>query len=109
MASAPELSALKLNVKKKKKKKEKKKKEKDDKRKKKRLEEESSSVSSESSTSTDASDFRLAALPQGVEKLQRLHQEHPGSLANLTLKRYSRPATAVMGGERHQEVRDSQQ
>lgn len=98
VASAPELSALKLNVKKKKKKKEKKKKEKDDKRKKKRLEEESSSVSSESSTSTDGSDFRLAALPQGVEKLQRLHQEHPGSLANLTLKRFNELLQRSTGG-----------
>lgn len=109
VASAPELSALKLNVKKKKKKKEKKKKEKDDKRKKKRLEEESSSVSSESSTSTDGSDFRLAALPQGVEKLQRLHQEHPGSLANLTLKRFNELLQRSMGGNGIRKSGSSQQ
>jgi len=58
---------------------------------------EGSSASSESS-STSESLFRLAALPQGVDRLHRLHQERPGALANLTLKRFQELLNRSNGG-----------
>lgn len=88
VATAPELSALKMKVQKKKKKKSDKKDKKGKKDKKKSGSGDSSS-SSDSTSSSEDSVFRLAALPQGVEKLQRLHQERPGALANLTLRRFN--------------------
>eukprot|EP00438_Fugacium_kawagutii_P002558 Skav209851 [mRNA] locus=scaffold1684:51925:52719:+ [translate_table: standard] len=50
--------------------------------------ESSHSGSSSSSSGSSSSVFRIAALPQGVEKLHRLHQERPGALANATLQRF---------------------
>lgn len=45
---------------------------------------------SSSSESSDRSDslFQLAALPTGTEKIHRLHEERPGTLANLTLLKF---------------------
>lgn len=89
-AAPPEASALRFEIdKKKKKKRKKKKKDKDEKTK--------SSDSSESS-STDGSVFRLAALPKGVEKLQTLHQDQPGALANATLRRFNELLSRSVGG-----------
>ena len=34
-------------------------------------------------------DFRLSSLPEGFDRIERLHCKHPGALANLTLKRYA--------------------
>eukprot|EP00438_Fugacium_kawagutii_P000277 Skav206174 [mRNA] locus=scaffold3494:124406:139670:+ [translate_table: standard] len=91
---APESSssALKMgrSAKKKKKKKEKKEKRKE-KKKVKELGDKGVSSDSDSSCSSSGSSssvFRIAALPQGVDKLHRLHQERPGSLANATLQRF---------------------
>ena len=74
-----------------KKKKKKKKKDKGKKARKEKVDEESSSEepeeSSSSSSSSDESLFRLAALPQGVDRIHRIHEKRPGALANMTLKR----------------------
>ena len=80
-APAPELSALRLQSLKEDKKKKKKKN-------KKRKSEKDSEESSESSSTSSGSLFHLAAMPRGVEKIQRLHQNKPGLLANVTLKRF---------------------
>ena len=82
-APAPELSALRLQSLKEDKKKKKKKN-------KKRKAEKDSEESSESSSSSSGSLFHLAAMPRGVEKIQRLHQDKPGLLANVTLKEVRR-------------------
>eukprot|EP00438_Fugacium_kawagutii_P018736 Skav212365 [mRNA] locus=scaffold3038:155752:165688:+ [translate_table: standard] len=92
-APEPELSALKMRSdrdkkKRDKKKKKKKKEKKKSKKSKKDASGSSGSDDSESSSSSTGSLFRLAALPQGVDKLHRLHQEKPGALANLTLRRF---------------------
>lgn len=88
-APEPELSALKMRSDGNKKKKDKKKKKKNkSKKSKKNASGSSGSDDSESSSSSTGSLFRLAALPQGVDKLHRLHQEKPGALANLTLRRF---------------------
>ena len=42
---------------------------------------------SPSSSSSSGSLFRSAALPRGMERLRRLHQKRPGSLASLSLLR----------------------
>ena len=96
-AAAPELSALKMPRGKKDRDKKKKKREAKAKKRTQRSGD-SSSTSSSSSGSSEGSVFRLAALPQGVEKLQRLHQERPGTLANLTLKRFSELLNRSVGG-----------
>ena len=83
-APAPELSALRLQSLKEDRKKKKKKKKKH----KKRKSDKDSDDSSESSSTSSGSLFHLAAMPRGVEKIQRLHQEKPGLLANVTLKRF---------------------
>eukprot|EP00435_Cladocopium_sp_Y103_P054338 s394_g17.t1 len=48
----------------------------------------SSEEETDSPSSSDESLFQLAALPQGVDRLHRIHQERPGALANLTLQRF---------------------
>eukprot|EP00435_Cladocopium_sp_Y103_P038404 s1263_g10.t1 len=60
--------------------------------------EDSSDDSSSTSSSSSASLFRLAALPQGTERLHRLHQERPGALANLTLRRFQELLQRSTGG-----------
>ena len=91
-AAEPELSALKMPQGKKDGKKKKRKK-----RRAKGHEDGATSSSSSSDTSSEESVFRLAALPQGVEKLQRLHQEKPGTLANLTLRRFNELLSRSVG------------
>ena len=96
-AAAPELSALKMPRGKKESDKKKKKREAKAKKRTQRSGD-SSSSSSSNSGSSEGSVFRLAALPQGVEKLQRLHQERPGTLANLTLRRFNELLNRSVGG-----------
>ena len=91
--SVPEVSALKMVEKKKKKKKKSKKSKKKDKK-----EKEDESSSSESSSSSGGSLFQVAALPQGVDKLQKLHAQKPGWLANVTLRRFSELLNRNTGG-----------
>ena len=79
----PDLSALRMNADKRKKKKKKKK----DKKHREGKDKRDSSSSSDLSSTTDSL-FHLAAMPVGIQKLERLHQEKPGALANLTLKRF---------------------
>ena len=98
-AAAPELSALKMPRGKKESDKKKKKKKREAKAKKRTQRSgDSSSSSSSNSGSSEGSVFRLAALPQGVEKLQRLHQERLGTLANLTLRRFNELLNRSVGG-----------
>lgn len=97
-AAAPELSALKLPQKSKGEKKKKKRKQRSRRKEKEESQGSSTSSSSSGGSSTEESVFRLAALPQGVDKLQRLHQERPGVLANLTLKRFSELLSRSVGG-----------
>ena len=92
-AAEPELSALKM-LKGKKKEKQKKKR---NKRRHKEQDVSATSSSSSSDSSSEGSVFRLAALPQGVEKLQRLHQDKPGTLANLTLQRFNELLSRSLG------------
>eukprot|EP00438_Fugacium_kawagutii_P019691 Skav233093 [mRNA] locus=scaffold3948:8226:9719:+ [translate_table: standard] len=81
-------SALRLRrSKKKKSKKKKKKKEKASKKEGKGARSESSSDDSDDSSS-DGSVFRMAPLPEGIERLKRTHLKRPGRLADLTLQRY---------------------
>ena len=54
----------------------------------KNVDDETSEVSTPTTDSSEESLFQLAALPQGVDRLHRLHQERPGALANLTLQRF---------------------
>jgi hypothetical protein len=77
----PRLSALDLPQKKKKKK--------EDKKKKKSRSSSSDSIRPRSPSSSSSSGllFHSAALPRGMERLRRLHQKHPGSLASVTLLR----------------------
>ena len=66
-----------------------------------------SSEDTTTSTSSSESLFRLAALPEGTERLHRLHQERPGMLANLTLRRFHELLQRSTGGgaaERDQEM-----
>ena len=93
-AAQPATSALALQSgdKKKKKKKDdkgkKKKKSKKEKDKGKQDEDSSSEDEEDSdSSSSTGSLFRLAALPQEVARIHRLHEKRPGALANVTLKR----------------------
>lgn len=75
----PMLSALELSSLTKREKKRKGKKKKDEKERKKER---------SSSTSSSESDlFRSAALPKGIERLRRVHQERPGRIASLSLLR----------------------
>lgn len=69
------------------------------KKKKDRKEKKKEKVSSESSsdTSTSSSLFHLAALPKGVERLHRLHEERPGAIANSTLRRFNVLLNQSMG------------
>ena len=99
-AAAPVSSALKMartDQKKAKKKKKTSKKKRGRKNEEKSSQDKGSSASSESS-STSESLFRLAALPQGVDRPHRLHQERPGALANLTLKRFQELLNRSNGG-----------
>eukprot|EP00435_Cladocopium_sp_Y103_P011686 s2887_g3.t1 len=41
-----------------------------------------------SDESTDGSVFRVAPLPEGIDRLKRTHLKQPGRLADLTLQRY---------------------
>lgn len=59
------------------------------KKKKKKAKKEKDSTGSESDSSSTSSLFRLAALPKGVERLHRLHEERPGAIANSTLRRFN--------------------
>ena len=68
------------------------------KKKKKDKDEKTKSSDSSESSSTDGSVFRLAALPKGVEKLQTLHQDQPGALANATLRRFNELLSRSVGG-----------
>ena len=54
--------------------------------------------SSSSSSGSDGSVFRMAALPKGVERLRRVHQDHPGRLASLTLLRLQELLQRAQGG-----------
>ena len=56
------------------------------------------SSGSSGSTSTSESLFRLAALPQGVDRLHKLHQERLGALPNLILKRFQELLNRSNGG-----------
>ena len=58
----------------------------------------SSDESSSTTSSSSDSLFRLAALPQGTDRLHRLHQERPGVLANLTLRRFQELLERSTGG-----------
>eukprot|EP00435_Cladocopium_sp_Y103_P017149 s1363_g4.t1 len=58
----------------------------------------SDSDDDESSSGTPESLFQLATLPQGVERLHRLHQEKPGALADLTLRRFQELLNRSIGG-----------
>ena len=58
----------------------------------------SSDESSSTASSSSDSLFRLAALPQGTDRLHRLHQERPGMLANLTLRRFQELLQRSVGG-----------
>ena len=60
--------------------------------------EESDSGDDETSSSSSGSLFQLAALPQGVDRLHRLHQEKPGALADLTLRRFQELLNRSIGG-----------
>eukprot|EP00438_Fugacium_kawagutii_P030645 Skav221851 [mRNA] locus=scaffold1175:37676:39176:+ [translate_table: standard] len=82
-------SALKLRRTKKKKKKVKKKK-KNEKKKRKDGKDDAEGSTSDDSTdsSSDESVFRVAPLPEGIDRLKRTHLKKPGRLANLTLQRY---------------------
>ena len=50
---------------------------------------EKESSGSDSETSSSSSLFHLAALPKGVDRLHRLHEERPGAIANATLRRFN--------------------
>ena len=58
------------------------------KRKKKTRKDRKDSSVSGSGSSDEESVFRLASLPEGVDKLRELHERKPGHLANVTLMRY---------------------
>lgn len=58
----------------------------------------SDSEDDETSTSSTGSLFQLAALPQGVDRLHQLHQEKPGALADLTLRRFQELLNRSTGG-----------
>ena len=58
----------------------------------------SSDESSSTTSSSSDSFFRLAALPPGTDRLHRLHQERPGVLANLTLRRFQELLERSTGG-----------
>ena len=65
---------------------------------KKKRSKESGSQQSSSSTSSDSDSlFRVAALPQGVEKLHRLHEEKPGWLADMTLRKFQELLQRTLG------------
>eukprot|EP00438_Fugacium_kawagutii_P004226 Skav215958 [mRNA] locus=scaffold226:1048162:1051189:+ [translate_table: standard] len=82
-------SALKLRRTKKKKKKNKKKKKKEKKKRKDGKDDAEGSTSDDSTdSSSDESVFRVAPLPEGIDRLKRTHLKKPGRLANLTLQRY---------------------
>ena len=92
-------SALSLKNKDEEKRKKKKKKKKDKKEKKKEAKDESSSSYSDSGTSSSTGSlFRIAALPQGVDRIHRLHQQRPGALADLTLRRFQELLSRAIGG-----------
>ena len=79
----------------------KKKKEKKEKKKKEKGKKESSGSDDdeyESSSSESDSLFQLAALPQGVDRIHRIHQEKPGALADLTLRRFRELLNRSIGG-----------
>ena len=48
----------------------------------------SSSEGSSDGSSDDSSVFRVAPLPEGIDRLKRTHLKRPGRLADLTLQRY---------------------
>ena len=105
-AKDPMGSALKMkseSLHKSKKKKVKTSKEKKKKKKKRSGDDDEMSISSEggespSPSSSDDSVFRLAALPEGVDRLHRIHQERPGTLADMTLRRFQELLSRSIGG-----------
>ena len=103
-APLPTGSALKLKGDDLKKKKKKRKRDSEKKRKSKKEKaskgssEESDSGDDETSSSSSGSLFQLAALPQGVDRLHRLHQEKPGALADLTLRCFQELLNRSIGG-----------
>lgn len=50
---------------------------------------EGTSSDSDDDGSSSSSLFRFAALPKGVDRLHRLHEERPGAIANVTLRRFN--------------------
>jgi hypothetical protein len=52
-----------------------------------------------SSSDSDGPDFRIASLPEGVERLLQIHEQKPGALANYTLQRYREILDRSTGGE----------
>ena len=98
-APVPAGSALKMTKGDKKKKKSKKRSDKKKKRERNDKKDGSSGTSSDEDTSSsEDSLFRLAALPEGVDRLHRLHQERPGALGNLTLRRFQELLNRSTGG-----------
>ena len=69
----------------------------DDKKKKKKKKRDGGNSDSSSDSSED-SVFHLAALPRGVERLRRIHQQKPGKLASLTLLRLQELLMRAQGG-----------
>ncbi|CAE8583370.1 unnamed protein product, partial [Polarella glacialis] len=54
-----------------------------------------------SSSDSDGPDFRIASLPEGVERLLQIHERKPGALANYTLQRYQEILDRSTGGQRN--------
>ncbi|CAE8685015.1 unnamed protein product, partial [Polarella glacialis] len=52
-----------------------------------------------SSSDSDGPDFRIASLPEGVERLLQIHEQKPGALANYTLQRCREILDRSTGGE----------
>jgi hypothetical protein len=52
-----------------------------------------------SDAESDSPGFRIASLPEGVERLKQIHERKPGALANLTLQRYREILDRSTGSE----------
>ena len=66
-----------------------------------------SSSAGSTTSGDDEPVFRLASLPEGVDKLREMHERKPGHLANLTLLRYQELLERSTGREatnRHQDA-----
>ena len=77
------------------------------KRRKKRGKKEGKGSKSSSSSSSGEEVFRVASLPEGVDRLRQIHQEQPGHLANLTLLKYQELLEQSAGreaGTKHHEM-----